>query len=252
MGGCAQLVEQCSGCGRAPLRLRTGVLLYGPQGCGKTHIVAAAVAAAGMRLVSVKGPEVLNKYIGASEAAVRDLFRCSPTCLKPVLMPITKLATMCLRPCSHHDSCIGSHAVQPGRVNLQHLLLHSMDPAWCVRLFGSSLTRDKSYNTIHFLPGCRNNVVMWEDWMPLVCCLTQLLKRGCARMCRRAQAAAPCVMFFDEFDAIAPQRGHDSTGVTDRVVNQLLTQLDGVEGLTGLNLHPNANVYAISASCISF
>lgn len=53
-------------------------------------------------------------------------------------------------------------------------------------------------------------------------------------VCRRAQAAAPCVMFFDEFDAIAPQRGHDSTGVTDRVVNQLLTQLDGVEGLTGL------------------
>ncbi len=45
-----------------------------------------------------------------------------------------------------------------------------------------------------------------------------------------AQAAAPCMMFFDELDAIAPQRGHDSTGVTDRVV----TQLDGVEGLTGL------------------
>ncbi len=51
--------------------------------------------------------------------------------------------------------------------------------------------------------------------------------------CRRASAAAPCVLFFDEFDAIAPQRGHDSTGVTDRVVNQLLTELDGVEGLKG-------------------
>ncbi len=50
---------------------------------------------------------------------------------------------------------------------------------------------------------------------------------------RRASAAAPCVLFFDEFDAIAPQRGHDSTGVTDRVVNQLLTELDGVEGLRG-------------------
>eukprot|EP00891_Asterochloris_glomerata_P002680 jgi/Astpho2/2680/gw1.00050.301.1_t len=110
---------------RAPLRLRTGVLLYGPPGCGKTHVVAAAVAAAGMRFVSVKGPEVLNKYIGASEAAVRDLFR-------------------------------------------------------------------------------------------------------------RAQAAAPCVLFFDEFDAIAPSRGHDNTGVTDRVVNQLLTELDGVEGLKGV------------------
>eukprot|EP00884_Botryococcus_braunii_P019130 jgi/Botrbrau1/5900/Bobra.0366s0078.1 len=110
---------------KAPLRLRTGVLLFGPPGCGKTHIVGAAVAAAGLRFVSVKGPEVLNKYIGASEAAVRDLFR-------------------------------------------------------------------------------------------------------------RASAAAPCVLFFDEFDAIAPQRGHDSTGVTDRVVNQLLTELDGVEGLRGV------------------
>lgn len=50
---------------------------------------------------------------------------------------------------------------------------------------------------------------------------------------RRASAAAPCVLFFDEFDAIAPSRGHDSTGVTDRVVNQLLTELDGVEGLKG-------------------
>lgn len=52
-----------------------GVLLYGPPGCGKTHIVSAAVAAAGMRFVGVKGPELLNKYIGASEAAVRDIFR---------------------------------------------------------------------------------------------------------------------------------------------------------------------------------
>ena len=56
-------------------------------------------------------------------------------------------------------------------------------------------------------------------------------------VCRRASAAAPCVLFFDEFDAIAPSRGHDSTGVTDRVVNQLLTELDGVEGLKGLPHH---------------
>ena len=41
-------------------------------------------------------------------------------------------------------------------------------------------------------------------------------------------------MFFDEFDSMAPRRGHDSTGVTDRVVNQLLTQIDGVEGLQGV------------------
>jgi peroxin-1 len=50
----------------------------------------------------------------------------------------------------------------------------------------------------------------------------------------RAQAARPCILFFDEFDSIAPKRGHDSTGVTDRVVNQLLTQMDGAEGLSGV------------------
>ena len=44
---------------------------------------------------------------------------------------------------------------------------------------------------------------------------------------------APCILFFDEFESLAPRRGHDSTGVTDRVVNQLLTQLDGVEALEG-------------------
>ena len=108
-----------------PLRLRTGVLLFGPPGCGKTHAARAAVAAAGARCITVKGPELLNKYIGASEAAVRAVFS-------------------------------------------------------------------------------------------------------------RARAAAPCVLFFDEFDSLAPSRGADSTGVTDRVVNALLTEIDGAEGLEGV------------------
>ncbi|KAF5200132.1 Atp-dependent zinc metalloprotease ftsh [Thalictrum thalictroides] len=110
---------------QAPLRLRSNVLLYGPPGCGKTHIVGAAAAACSLRFISVKGPELLNKYIGASEQAVRDIFS-------------------------------------------------------------------------------------------------------------KAAAAAPCLLFFDEFDSIAPKRGHDNTGVTDRVVNQFLTELDGVESLTGV------------------
>ncbi|XP_021294775.1 peroxisome biogenesis protein 1 isoform X2 [Herrania umbratica] len=110
---------------QAPLRLRSNVLLYGPPGCGKTHIVGAAAAACSLRFIAVKGPELLNKYIGASEQAVRDIFS-------------------------------------------------------------------------------------------------------------KAAAAAPCLLFFDEFDSIAPKRGHDNTGVTDRVVNQFLTELDGVEVLTGV------------------
>jgi len=109
----------------APLRLRTGALLYGPPGCGKSLVARAAAEQAGLRLIGIKGPELLNKYIGQSEAGVRSLFR-------------------------------------------------------------------------------------------------------------KAAAAAPCVLFFDEFDAIAPRRGHDNTGVTDRVVNQLLTELDGIEALNGV------------------
>ncbi|KAL0077722.1 P-loop containing nucleoside triphosphate hydrolase protein [Phycomyces blakesleeanus] len=115
----AAVFSQC------PLRLRSGLMLYGYPGCGKTLLASAVAKECGLNFISVKGPEILNKYIGASEKSVRDLFD-------------------------------------------------------------------------------------------------------------RAQAAKPCVLFFDEFDSIAPRRGHDSTGVTDRVVNQMLTQMDGAEGLDGV------------------
>eukprot|EP01052_Picozoa_sp_SAG31_P003762 SAG31_NODE_148_length_22511_cov_20.369266_10_plen_142_part_00 len=49
-----------------------------------------------------------------------------------------------------------------------------------------------------------------------------------------AKAARPCILFFDEFDSIAPRRGKDNSGVTDRVVNAFLTELDGVEERTGV------------------
>lgn len=104
-----------------PIKLPAGMLLYGPPGCGKTLLASAVANECGLNFISVKGPEVLNKYIGASEQAIRDLFA-------------------------------------------------------------------------------------------------------------RAASAAPSVLFLDEFDSIAPRRGADNTGVTDRLVNQLLTFLDGVEG----------------------
>ncbi|KAG2056526.1 AAA-domain-containing protein [Suillus hirtellus] len=115
----AQLFKQ------SPLRLRSGLLLYGYPGCGKTLLASAVAKECGLNFISIKGPELLNKYIGQSEKSVRDIFD-------------------------------------------------------------------------------------------------------------RASAAKPCVLFFDEFDSIAPKRGHDSTGVTDRVVNQMLTQMDGAEGLDGV------------------
>lgn len=52
----------------------------------------------------------------------------------------------------------------------------------------------------------------------------------------RARAAAPCIIFFDELDSLAPNRGKsgDSGGVMDRVVSQLLAEMDGLEGCSSI------------------
>ena len=51
----------------------------------------------------------------------------------------------------------------------------------------------------------------------------------------KARRARPCVLFFDELDSLAPARGAgaDSGGVMDRVVSQLLAEVDGLQGATG-------------------
>lgn len=77
---------------QSPLRLRSGqvtsilflvthsltwprrLLLYGFPGCGKTLLASAVAQECGLNFISVKGPEILNKYIGQSEKSVRDLF----------------------------------------------------------------------------------------------------------------------------------------------------------------------------------
>ncbi|KAJ0260449.1 AAA ATPase [Hirschfeldia incana] len=60
-------------------KLETGFLLYGPPGCGKTLIAKAIANAAGANFIHVKGPELLNKYVGESELAVRTLFQRART-----------------------------------------------------------------------------------------------------------------------------------------------------------------------------
>ncbi|ADD40151.1 AAA family ATPase [Stackebrandtia nassauensis] len=52
-----------------------GVLLYGPPGCGKTYLVKAIAGSGRSNVMSVKGAELLNKWVGESEASVRELFR---------------------------------------------------------------------------------------------------------------------------------------------------------------------------------
>ncbi|XP_074020911.1 nuclear valosin-containing protein-like isoform X2 [Numenius arquata] len=97
-----------------------GVLLAGPPGCGKTLLAKAVANESGLNFISVKGPELLNMYVGESERAVRQVFQ-------------------------------------------------------------------------------------------------------------RARNSAPCVIFFDEVDALCPRRSDHESGASVRVVNQLLTEMDGLE-----------------------
>ncbi len=104
-----------------------GILLYGPPGTGKTLIAKAVANESEANFISIKGPELISKWVGESEKGVREVFR-------------------------------------------------------------------------------------------------------------KARAAAPCVIFFDEIDAIAPRRtaGEGENQVTERVVSQLLTEMDGLEELSGV------------------
>ncbi|MQL89537.1 hypothetical protein Taro_022110, partial [Colocasia esculenta] len=60
--------------------LEAGFLLYGPPGCGKTLIAKAVANEAGANFIHIKGPELLNKYVGESELAVRTIFSRARTC----------------------------------------------------------------------------------------------------------------------------------------------------------------------------
>ncbi len=125
------------------MKHRTGVLLYGPPGTGKTLVAKAVATECSIPFFSIKGPELLDMYVGESEHNVRRIFA-------------------------------------------------------------------------------------------------------------QARRASPCVLFFDELDALAPQRGRgaDSGGVMDRVVAQLLSEMDGVSTtMTTSSSNPEKNlVFVIGAT----
>uniref|UniRef100_A0A7N0TQ95 AAA+ ATPase domain-containing protein n=1 Tax=Kalanchoe fedtschenkoi TaxID=63787 RepID=A0A7N0TQ95_KALFE len=63
----------------------TGFLLYGPPGCGKTLLAKAVANEAGANFIHIKGPEILNKYVGESETAIRAIFNRARTCAPCIL-----------------------------------------------------------------------------------------------------------------------------------------------------------------------
>ncbi|XP_059500436.1 ATPase family gene 2 protein homolog A isoform X3 [Stegostoma tigrinum] len=62
-----------------------GILLYGPPGCSKTMIAKALANESGLNFLAVKGPELMSKYVGESERAVREIFRKARTVAPSVL-----------------------------------------------------------------------------------------------------------------------------------------------------------------------
>ncbi|KAK7302427.1 hypothetical protein RJT34_13317 [Clitoria ternatea] len=65
--------------------LEAGFLLYGPPGCGKTLIAKAVANEAGANFIHIKGPELLNKFVGESELNVRTMFSLARTCAPCIL-----------------------------------------------------------------------------------------------------------------------------------------------------------------------
>ena len=57
------------------IKIPRGVLLYGPPGCGKTILARALAAECGANMILVRGPEILSKWVGESEKAIREIFR---------------------------------------------------------------------------------------------------------------------------------------------------------------------------------
>lgn len=81
-------------CARVGITSPPGVLLYGPPGCGKTLLAKALANSCAANFISVKGPELLNKFVGESERAVRQVFQRARTS-SPCIVFFDELDALC-------------------------------------------------------------------------------------------------------------------------------------------------------------
>ncbi|MCP3800053.1 AAA family ATPase [Allokutzneria sp. A3M-2-11 16] len=87
-----------------------GVLLYGPPGCGKTFLVRALAGTGRLNVLSVKGAELLDKWVGESERAVRELFRRAAEAA-PAMLFLDEVDALAPRRGQSSDSGVGDRVV---------------------------------------------------------------------------------------------------------------------------------------------
>jgi transitional endoplasmic reticulum ATPase len=87
-----------------------GVLLYGPPGCGKTFVVRALASSGRLSVHAVKGAELMDKWVGASEKAVRELFRRARDSA-PSLVFLDEIDALAPRRGQSHDSGVTDRVV---------------------------------------------------------------------------------------------------------------------------------------------
>lgn len=87
-----------------------GVLLYGPPGCGKTFLVRALAGSGALNVFSVKGAELLDKWVGESERAVRELFRRASDA-SPALIFLDEVDALAPRRGGSSDAGVGDRMV---------------------------------------------------------------------------------------------------------------------------------------------
>src|ERR671917_2972344 len=94
---------------RMGVRAPRGALLFGPPGCGKTLIAKSLATTSSANIIVVRGPEVLSKWVGESEKAIREIFRKAKAS-SPCIIVFDELDSLA-RPRAHEDDALGNERV---------------------------------------------------------------------------------------------------------------------------------------------
>src|SRR5256885_313902 len=247
-----------------------GVLLHGPPGTGKTLLAKAVASETNANFHSISGPEIMSKFYGQSEENLRDIFKQAEENAPSIIFideldsiapkrdvlnrlevtrddflqayremePSTLREVLIERPNVHWDDIGGlDEAKQEMRESIEW-------PLKMNKLFAHFDARPPRGIMLYGPPGTGKTLlakaVATEAEANFISVrgpefLSKWVgesERTVRETFRKAKTAAPCIIFFDEIDAITPVRGGSGDSqVTERVISQILTEMDGLEEL---------------------